>query len=83
MTDREENIYDMFVRTLAFNAANSGDYAAIAAAAAHFATVQAAVDALETYSTQQTSGEGSAAVEQKSVLRAAIRRKMTAYAKTA
>ncbi len=83
MTDREENIYDMYIRTLAFNAANSGDYSSIAAAAAHFATVQAAVDALEIYSSQQTSGEGSAAVEQKSVLRAAIRRKMTAYAKTA
>ncbi len=83
MTDREENIYDMFVRTHVFNAANSGDYGTIAAAAAHFATVQAAVNALEIYSAQQTSGEGSAAVERKSVLRAAIRRKMTAYAKTA
>ena len=83
MTDREENIYDMFIRTLAFNTANLNDYKTIAAAAAHFTTVQAAVDALELYSAQQTSGEGSAAVEQKSVLRAAIRRKMTAYSKTA
>ncbi|MFM9904878.1 MAG: hypothetical protein ACKVQJ_09950 [Pyrinomonadaceae bacterium] len=83
MTDRGQNIYDMFVRTLAYNVANAGDYGSIAAAATNFATVQAAVDALEIYSTQQTSGEGSAAVEQKSVLRAAIRRKMTTHAKTA
>ena len=39
MTDREENIYDMFIRTLAFNAANSGDYSSIPAAAAGFAVV--------------------------------------------
>lgn len=83
MSDRARNIYDMFVTSLAFNADNASDYSTIAAAAANFAIIQTAVNALETFFAQQASGEASAAVEQKSVLRAAIRRKMTAYAKTA
>lgn len=82
-TDREQNIYDMFERTLVFNTENSGDYSGIAAAATNFAVVQASKDALDDFFAEQTSGEASEAVEQKAVLRAAIRRKMTAYAKTA
>lgn len=83
MSDRARNIYDMFVSTLAFDAANSADYATLTAAAAQFAIVQTAVDAMAVFFATQTSGERAAAVEQKSVLRPAIRRKMTAYSKTA
>lgn len=66
-----------------FNTENSADYAAIPDAAAHFATVQAAVNALEALFATQTSGEEAAATELKSVLRLAIRRKMVSYAKNA
>lgn len=83
MTIREENVYDMFVRVLAFNAENALDYAAIIAAAINFTIILTAKDALNEFSAEQTSGEAAAAVEQMSVLRAAIRRKMVAYAKTA
>ena len=82
-TDRQTNIYDMFGGTLAFNTLNAGDYASIPDAAIEFASVQAAYDALAQFFATQTSGERAAAVELKVVLRAAIRRKMTRYAKTA
>ena len=82
-TDRQQNIFDMFQETLVFDDENSADYAAIAAAATHFATVLAAVTALEAHFADQTSGEAAEATVQKSVLRAAIRRQMVAYAKTA
>ncbi len=83
MSDRDHNINDMFVATLAFNAANKSDYSSLSEAAEKFAIVQAAVNALQTLFAAQTSGESSAAVEQKSVLKAAIRRKMRRYSKSA
>ena len=83
MTIREGNVYDMFVRVLAFNVENALDYAAIIVAAINFSIILAAKEALDEFSAEQTSGEAAAAVEQMSVLRAAIRRKMVAYAKTA
>lgn len=82
-TSRDRNIYDMFVRTLAFDAEHSADYATIALAAENFAIVQAAKDALDTYFADQTSGARSAAVELQGTLVAAIRRKMARYSKTA
>lgn len=83
MGDRERNVADMFNRTLVLDAANAADYAAVALAATSFAIVQSAADALEEFFAEQTSGEASMAVEQKSVLKAAIRRKMREYSKTA
>lgn len=83
MSDRAQNIYDMFTTTLAFDAVHKGDYAAILMAATQFAIVQSAADSLELFFAEQTSGEREAAVEQKSVLKAAIRRKMKPYSKTA
>jgi len=82
-TDRQQNIFDMFEETIVFDGESSADYAAIPDAAMHFATVQAAIAALETHFADQTSGEAAEATVQKSVLRAAIRRQMVAYAKTA
>lgn len=83
MSDRAQNIADMFTATLAFNAANQGDYSGIALAATNFAIVQTSADAMEAFFAEQTSGERAAAVEQKSVLKAAIRRKMKEFSKTA
>lgn len=82
-SDRARNVSDMFGRTLVFNTANAADYATIAEAATQFATVQSAADALDGFFATQTSGDASMAVEQKSVLRAAIRRKIKAYSRTA
>lgn len=82
-TDREQNIYDMFDATLVFNTENSGDYSGIALAATSFTNVQNAVNNLDAFFADQTSGEAAQAVEQKAVLRAAIRRKLVQYAKTA
>ena len=50
---------------------------------ANFVIVRAAIAALETDSAAQVSGATGRAVEQKSVLDAAIRRKMVRYARTA
>jgi hypothetical protein len=82
-SDRQQNIFDMFEETLVFDGENSADYAAIPDAAVHFATVLAAVNALEAHFADQTSGEAAEATVQKAVLTQAVRRKMVAYAKTA
>lgn len=83
MNDRERNILNMFVATREFDRANSADYASLPDAAAKFAIVGAAIDALENLGGEQVSGERGRAVEQKSVIRAAIRRKMKDLARTA
>lgn len=83
MTEREQNINEMFVATIAFDAANSGDYTDLPDAEAQFAIVRAATAALEVNSAAQTSGAGSRAVEQKASIRAAIRRKLVRYSRTA
>lgn len=83
MTDREQNIFNMFISTVAFDAKNSGDYSNLPDAAANFAIVNAAISALENYSATQLSGASGRAVEQKSTIRAAIRRKLYRYARTA
>ncbi|MEQ1879047.1 MAG: hypothetical protein ABL958_20575, partial [Bdellovibrionia bacterium] len=82
-TARQQNIFDMFEETLVFNTENSADYAAIPDAAANFAKVQAAINALVELFATQTSGEEAAATELKSVQRQAVRRKMVSYAKNA
>lgn len=83
MTEREENIQDMFIATAQFDTENSADYAHLADAAAAFAIVRSVITALEGFTADQLSGLAGQAVEQKSVLREAIRRKMVRYARTA
>lgn len=83
MNDRERNINDMFIRTIEFDAANSGDYKHLPDAAANFTTVRQVITALQSYLADQISGAVGQAVEQKSVLRAAIRRRMVRFAATA
>ena len=83
MTDREQNILEMFVGTTAFDAENSNDYKSLPDAAASFVSVRATIDALQTHSAAQLSGASGRAVEQKSTLRAAQRRKMKRYSRTA
>lgn len=83
MNDRVRNISDMFVATREFDRVNAADYAGLPEAAAQFAIVDAAIAAIENFATEQVSGARAQAVEQKSVLRAAMRRKMTDMARTA
>ncbi len=83
MTDREQNILDMFISTAAFDTANFNDYKTLPEAVANFVIVRAAITALENYSAAQLSGASGRAVEQKSTIRAAIRRKMKRYSRTA
>lgn len=83
MTDREQNILNMFISTVQFDVANSNDYKNLPDAAANFAIVRTAITELENYAAAQISGARGRAVEQKSTLRAAIRRKLYRYARTA
>lgn len=83
MTDREINIQDMFTGIVQFDVVNKADYAHLPEAEANFVIVRSAVSALETAAAAQVSGDRSRAVEQKSVLDAAIRRKMKRYSRTA
>lgn len=83
MRDRERNIFDMFVSIKEFDAVNKNDYKDLADAVANFVIVQDVVAALQNYFADQTSGAVSQAVEQKSVIRAAMRRRMGRFAETA
>lgn len=83
MTDREENIQNMFISTVQFDTVNSTDYRDLPDAAAYFTIVREVITALEEYAAEQTSGARGRAVEQKSVLREAARRKMKRYSRTA
>lgn len=83
MTEREINIQNMFIGLVQFDVVNKADYAALPEAEANFVIVRAAVSQLETASAAQVSGSAGRAVEQKSVLAAAMRRKMKRYSRTA
>lgn len=83
MTEREENIQNMFIATEQFDRENAADYADLDDAAANFQIVRGVIATLENYTADQRSGGAGRAVEQKSVLRAAIRRKLVRYARTA
>lgn len=83
MNDRERNILDMFVKTREFDRMNAGDYASLPDAEANFAIVRTAIEGLENFAADQTSGESGQAVERKSAIRAAMRRKMKRIARTA
>jgi hypothetical protein len=83
MDDRQKNIQDMFISTTEFDDVNAADYADLEEAAAQFAIVRDVIEKLDLYTADQTSGARSQAVEVKSVIRLAMRRKMTRIAKTA
>ena len=83
MTEREENIQDMFIATAQFDTENSADYRDLPDATANFLIVRNVITALENFTANQLSGLAGQAVEQKSVLREAIRRKLVRYARTA
>ncbi len=83
MTNRETNIMDMFINTAQFDDANKADYAALPDAKANFDIVREVTGNLETASAAQVSGAKDRAVEQKSVIAAAMRRKMKRYSRTA
>lgn len=73
----------MFISTTVFDDANQGDYAHLPDAAAHFTIVREVITALQEYFSEQVSGAVGQAVEQKSIIRAAIRRRMVRFAATA
>ncbi len=83
MSERVRNIYDMLVSTTEFDRVNAADYSSLPDAALQFAIVREVIAKLESYLADQTSGAGGQAVEQKSVLTAAIRRKMKEYSAAA
>ena len=83
MDEREQNIYDMFQNTVEFDSANAADYAHLPDAEANFAIVRAVIAKLEDYASKKTSDARGQAVELKSVVRAAIRRKMKEFARNA
>ena len=83
MSDRARNIYYMFVATREFDVLNNRDYDDLPEAAARFAAVRSAIDRLETDFADQISGAAGRAVESKSVIRHAMRRKMVNFARTA
>lgn len=83
MTEREENITNMFISTAEFDAVNAADYRHLPDAETNFAIVRSVIAALQEYAAAQVSGAQGRAVEQKSVIRAAMRRKMTGFSRTA
>ncbi|MCY7374596.1 MAG: hypothetical protein LH472_01320 [Pyrinomonadaceae bacterium] len=83
MSERIRNIFDMFVGTREFDAVNSDDYKHLPDAESKFAIVREVINKLENYLADQTSGARGQAVEQKSVLVAAVRRKMKELAEAA
>jgi hypothetical protein len=83
MNDRVRNIFDMFVSTVEFDAVNFNDYKLLPDALANFAVVREVITVLQNDFAHQLSGAVAQAVEQKSVTRAAIRRRMKRFAATA
>lgn len=83
MSERIRNVADMFIGTLQFNTANAADYAHLPDGAAKFAIVTDVADRLEDFLTDYASGKVGQAVEQKSVLVLAVRRKMKEFSAAA
>lgn len=73
----------MFITTSKFNESNADDYASLPLAAENFSIINEVIERIKRADSKQSSGEGSRAVESKTVLRAAIRQKMKDYARTA
>lgn len=83
MDDRETNILEAFVNMREFNRQNAADYADVAEAAVQFKIINDSIETMQNHAATQTSGARGQAVQQKSVLSAAIRRKLTNIARTA
>jgi hypothetical protein len=83
MSERTKNIADMLVGVSEFDNVNNADYRNLTGVLAAFAVVRTAITAINTYLAIRISGEKSRAVEQKSVLRSSVRRKMKDLARTA
>lgn len=83
MTDRETNMQDMFIRLVQFDEVNKTDYADLPLAKTNFDVIRKELNGLETDSAAEVSGAEGRAVEQKSVLAEAMRRKMKRYSRTA
>jgi len=83
MDARETNILDAFISMREFNRENAADYAAFPDAAAQFAVIDASIEAMQNHAATQTSGARGQAVQQKSVLSEAIRRKLKSISRTA
>jgi hypothetical protein len=83
MSERIKNIADMLVGISEFNNINKNDYKTLTDVIAAYMVVSTAIGAINAHLTIRTSGEKSRAVEQKSVLRSSIRRKMKDIARTA
>ena len=82
-SDRARNYKDMADRVLTFDGAHNTVYVAYAEAATQYATITTARDALEGFLATQTSGDASMAVEQKSLLILAAKRRIKAYSTAA
>jgi len=83
MSERIRNIYDMMVTTREFDAVNFLDYKYLPDGELQFAIVRDVITNLEQYLATQVSGEKGQAVEQKSVLILAVKRKLKEYAEAA
>lgn len=83
MSERVRNVADMFIGTLQFNTANAADYAHLPDGAAKFAIVTDVVGKMEDYLADYASGKVRQAVDQKSVLVLAVRRKMKEFSAAA
>lgn len=83
MSERVRNVADMFIGTLQFNTANAADYAHLPDGAAKFAIVADVAGKLENYLADYASGRVGQAIEQKSVLILAVKRKMKEFSAAA
>jgi hypothetical protein len=83
MSERIKNIADMLVGISEFDNVNNNDYKTLTGVLAAFTVVRTAIASINTYLAIRISGEKSRAVEQKSVLRSGVRRKMKDIARTA
>lgn len=83
MPRREENVQDTFIRVREFDDRNKNDYKDFPAVVAKFNIVSEVIPLVADYLATKTSGAQSQAVEKKSVIAAAARRKMKLMAKTA
>ena len=83
MDARAVNILDAFISMREFDRLNAADYKGFPDAAAQFAVIDASIGAMQNHAATQTSGARGQAVQQKSVLSAAIRRKLKNISRTA
>ena len=83
MDARETNILESFINMREFDRVNAADYKNLPDASAQFDVIKASIETMQDHAATQTSGVGGRAVQQKSVLDAAIRRKMKGISRTA